>query len=280
MDVYFDPIFLKHDTGMHPENADRLGLLLESLPKRLIKRPRNGEDFLGLAHTPEYIEKVKTACRMGGSLDLDTPVSHDTYKAACYAVGAAVDASETGGFALVRPPGHHASADRGAGFCVFNNMAIAALRLSKEGKKVFILDIDVHHGNGTEELVLDKPGIKFLSIHQSPLYPGTGLSDRGENVINIPLPPGTGDVEYIKVLNTKVKKEIEKFKPDVVGVSVGFDAYYMDQGYVAGNALSLTRKSYEAVRELLKPYKVFYTLEGGYNPEGIKEGARTLIGLE
>lgn len=277
MDVFYDEIFLKHDTGkMHPENAGRLGPLLESLDKKLLKKPRNGEEFLTLAHTSEYIDKVKHVCNEGGTLDIDTPVSKDSYKAACFAVGATIDASENRGFALVRPPGHHAFADRGSGFCIFNNMAIAALKLA-EKKKVFILDIDVHHGNGTEELVLDKPNIKFLSIHQNPLYPGTGLKNRGKNVINLPLPPGTGDKEYIKVLESNVKPEIEKFKPDVIGVSAGFDAYHLDQGSVASNALVLTKKSYEAIRKLLKPYNSFYALEGGYNPQSILEGARALI---
>jgi acetoin utilization deacetylase AcuC-like enzyme len=105
------------------------------------------------------------------------------------------------------------------------------------------------------------------------------LSDRGNNVINLPLPPGTGDDEYIKALEEKVKPEIEKFKPDVVGVSVGFDAYYLDQGSVAGNELSLTKKTYEKVKELLKPYKTFFVLEGGYNPKSINEGAHALMDL-
>ena len=157
-------------------------------------------------------------------------------------------------------------------------MAVAALKASKE-KKVFILDIDVHHGNGTEEIVLDKENIKFCSIHQSPLYPGSGLTDRGENVINLPLPPGTGDEGYINVLDNRVKPEIGKFKPDLIGVSVGFDAYYLDQGSVAGNQLAITAKTYEKVKEILSPYETFYTLEGGYNPKSILEGAKALIGL-
>jgi len=269
MDIYFDPVFLRHDTGVHPENAGRLDLLLDSVDPANIKKPRDGEKYLALAHTPDYVQHVQMLCKLGGSLDSDTPLSPETYRAACMAVGAAVDASESalrnvpgkGGFALVRPPGHHAFPDRGSGFCVFNNMAIAALRLARKDKRVFILDIDIHHGNGTEEIVLDKPYIEFLSIHQSPLYPGSGLANRGKNVINVPLPPGTGDKEYIEVLENRVKPEIEKFKPDVVGVSVGFDACAYDKGWVAGNNFNLTEKTYERVREMLKPYKTFYVLE-------------------
>ncbi len=279
MDVFFDPLFLRHDTGFHPENAGRLEMILESLDAAKVKKPRDGEKHLHLAHTAEYIHQVQMLCKLGGSLDADTPVSPETYRAACLAVGAAIDASEKEGFALVRPPGHHAFPDRGSGFCIFNNMAIAALKLAKEGKKIFILDIDVHHGNGTEEIVLDKDNIKFLSTHQSPLYPGTGLSDRGKNVVNVPLPPGTGDREYIHVLEHKVVKEMESFKPDVIGVSVGFDACAHDRGWVAGNAFSLTEKSYTRLKEMLAPYDKFFVLEGGYNPKSILEGAKALMDL-
>jgi acetoin utilization deacetylase AcuC-like enzyme len=279
MDVFFDPVFLEHDTGLHPENSERLGLLLDSLDKSRIKKPRNGEEFLSLVHTPEYIERVNLTCKMGGRLDMDTPVSAKTYEAACYAVGAAVDASESGGFALVRPPGHHAFPDHGSGFCIFNNMAIAALRLAQKGRRVFILDIDVHHGNGTQEIVLDKPNIKFLSTHESPLYPGSGLENRGDNCINIPLPAGLGDDGYIKVLENKIKPEIEKFGPDVVGVSVGFDAHELDSGWVVGESLGLSDASYSRVRKILGPYEHFYTLEGGYNPKSIMSGVRALTGL-
>jgi len=279
MDIFFDPIFLKHDTGAHPENASRLNLILDSVDKSKIKKPQDGEKYLKLAHTSEYIEQVKDACEKGGYLDIDTPVSKDSFKAACYAVGAAIDASAHDGFALVRPPGHHAFADHGSGFCIFNNMAIAAIKLAKGGKKVFILDIDIHHGNGTEALVLDRPNIKFLSIHQSPLYPGTGLTDLGGNVVNLPLQPGTGDIEYIAALEKRVEPEIKKYNPDVIGVSAGFDAYHLDAGSVAGNSMSLTSKSYEKVKEILSPYKSFYSLEGGYNPQSILEGAKALMDL-
>jgi acetoin utilization deacetylase AcuC-like enzyme len=281
VDVFFDPVFLKHDTGYHPENMGRLRLLLDYLKesKSGIIKPSSGEAHLLIAHAPEYIERVRRMSQEGGGfLDLDTPVSRDTYEAAVKAVGASVDASKKGGFALVRPPGHHAFRDRGSGFCIFNNMAIAAMKNALEGKRVFILDIDVHHGNGTEEIVLMEPNIKFVSIHQSPLYPGTGLTHRKHDSLNLTLAPGSGDREFIKHLET-VDREMKTFDPDVIGVSVGFDAYHLDQGWVAGNALQLTPKSYHAVKELLKPYKTFYVLEGGYNPKSILEGCRALMDL-
>lgn len=274
MDVYFDEIFLKHDTGNHPENAKRFDLILDFLKET--KKPQNGEKYLEIAHDRAYIDYVKFACDRETQVGMETPVSKESYNAACYAVGAAIDASEKGGFALVRPPGHHAFPDHGSGFCIFNNMAIAALKASLK-KKVFILDIDVHHGNGTEAIVMNRDNIGFLSIHQAGIFPGTGLSDR-DNCANIPLPAGTGDDEYIKVLDG-VSSAISRFDPDLVGVSVGFDAYYLDQGFVAGTALSLTDKTYEKVGEILEPYNVFYTLEGGYNPESILEGSKALMGL-
>jgi len=282
MDIIYDPVFLEHDTGTHPEGAGRLGMLLGFLGSEGIKllKPPNGEEFLKLAHTQEYIELVKGLCKGAGSgwayLDGDTPLSAQSYDAACYAVGGAVKASEVGGFALVRPPGHHAFASRGSGFCIFNNMAIAALKAAGEGKRVFILDIDIHHGNGTQSLVQGREGVKFLSIHQNPLYPGSGLRSE-ENCVNIPLPPGTGDEEYIKVLDSQVKKELEGFGPDLIGVSVGFDAFGKDVGWVAGNDFRLTAKTYKHLRDMLEPYDWFATLEGGYNPESILEGTRALL---
>jgi acetoin utilization deacetylase AcuC-like enzyme len=279
MDTYFDPIFLKHDTGLHPESADRFSLLLESLDKSHIKKPQNGEGFLELAHTPEYVEQVELTSKVGGKLDPDTPVSAKTYEAACYAVGAAVDASENSGFALVRPPGHHAFSDRGSGFCVFNNMAVAALRLAEKGKKVFILDIDIHHGNGTEEIVLNQKNTKFLSIHEYPSYPGTGQENRGENVVNVPLPPETNDEDYVKTLEEKVVPEIEVYEPDIIGVSVGFDTYYLDNAQVVGSDFLLTTKTYHKIKEILGQYEKFFVMEGGYSPQGIMEGAHALMDL-
>ena len=278
MEFIYHPIFLKHDTGPHPENAGRLDSILRVFRQEKIDvlKPESGERYINLAHDPEYIERVRDVSEMGGGfLDMETPISKKTYEAASYAVGAAIKASEVGGFALVRPPGHHATRNRGMGFCVFNNVAIAALKLAKKGKKVLILDIDIHHGNGTQDIVLGKENILFFSIHQNPLYPGTGLFSE-ENCLNFPMPPGTGDKEYTKVLEKELVRSLSEFEPDVVGVSVGFDAYFKDAGLVAGNSFHLTQKTYFKIKELLTDYKTFYVLEGGYNPRSIVEGIEAL----
>ncbi|MBN2517490.1 MAG: histone deacetylase [Candidatus Altiarchaeota archaeon] len=277
MKFVYHPLFLRHDTGMHPENPGRFELILRTLKnKGGLVEPKTGERYIKLAHSPEYVDKVRDICDMGGGyLDVDTPVSAESYKAACYAVGAAIEASELGGFALVRPPGHHATYDQGMGFCIFNNMAISALRLANKGKKVFILDVDIHHGNGTQDLVFGKDNIMFLSIHQSPLYPGTGLFSEG-NCFNFPLKPNTTDRGYMEVLDNEVLPRLAKFDPDVVGVSVGFDAYHKDVGWVAGNHFLLTKQTYLKINGILSQYKTFYVLEGGYNPSSIVEGIEAL----
>lgn len=268
MRLIFNKIFLEHDTGFHPENKDRLKLFLDT-PETQIE---NGEKFLRLAHTEEYINRVKAVCEKGEMLDYDTPTSPRSYEVACYAVGAVILACENKGFALVRPPGHHASASRGAGFCLFNNMAIAAKYLAEKGKRVFIVDFDLHHGNGTEDIVFGDERILYFSTHQSPFYPGTGLASRG-NCINVPLSYGTSDEEYMKILETEMVPAINAFKPDVIGLSAGFDAYIKDFNFLnPAGGFQLTLKSYQMIRDIINPYPHFAVLEGGYNPESIKEG--------
>lgn len=269
MKLIFNKIFLEHNTGIHPENKNRFSLFKNLKDSEL----EPGEKYLKLAHTEGYIQQVKEYSKNELPLDADTPTSKKSYEAACYAVSASILASKNLAFALVRPPGHHAAKNQGMGFCLFNNMAITAKYNAKQNKKIFILDIDIHHGNGTEDIVKGDKNILYASLHQSPLYPGTGLKST-ENCINIPLPPGTRDEQYIKALETHIAPTLKRFNPDLVGVSAGFDAYYKDVGYVAGNYFFLTGKTYKRIKQLLEPYKVFYVLEGGYNPESVYEGVK------
>ena len=260
MELVFHPAFQKHSLPGHPERPERLSLLkLDD-----IIEAKSGEKWLKLCHDKAYIERAKTP----GYLDADTYVTPNTYEAACLAAGASVQALEIGGFALTRPPGHHAPF---GGFCIFNNIVVAA---KASRKRVFIVDFDAHHGNGTQSLAKGDEKIMYFSTHQSPLYPGTGLGSEG-NAINVPLAAGAGDGEYLKIVDNVLKPALAEFAPDIVGVSAGFDSYYKDAGWLTD--MRLTTKSYDAVCHAIAGYKVFFVLEGGYNPESVKDGVNAVL---
>jgi len=231
----------------------------------------NGERYLELIYSKKYINLIREASKHSMALDPDTVTCQKTYEVACYAVGASIQASEKGDFALLRPPGHHATADRAMGFCVFNNMAIAAQNLVNKGKKVFILDFDCHYGNGTSEIFYNADKVLYLSTHQFPFYPGNGFVDeigsgkgKGFN-IPIPLPAGTGDDVYLEAINFFIPIIKEQFKPDIVAVSAGFDAHHADP--LGGLNFSLNAY-YETGKLLKENFKnIFATLEGGYDAE-------------
>lgn len=269
MELVYNAIEKEHNNPNHPENHERLKLL--ELEKDDYVNGRNGERYLELAHSKDYIKRIKDMKR--DYLNPDTYLCKKSYDVACYAVGSAMRAMEIEGFSLMRPPGHHAEKDSGGGFCIFNNMAIIAKYVAKK-KRISIIDFDAHHGNGTENIVLGDENILYLSTHQSPCYPGTGLNDIA-NCINIPLKPGIGDEEYIKILEEKVRPALEEFNPDYVGVSAGFDSYYKDYGWLTH--MKLTKKSYERICKIISDYKNFFVLEGGYNPESVKEGVECIV---
>ena len=274
MKIIYDEIFLKHSNEQHVEKKDRLKLLLPELENYKVIKPTNGEDYLSLAHSNQYIELIKNL-EGEGFLNPDTYYNEFTFEAACYSAGASIQAIEKQAFALTRPPGHHALQDNSMGFCIFSNMAIATKYLSNQGKKVAILDIDCHHGNGTQNAVIHDENILFCSFHQSPFYPGTGLENI-DNCINIPIARGTGD-EVIDKLEKEFIPKLNKFQPDYIGVSAGFDSYYKDKHPVLGNDLNITEKTFEWVADLVKSYKHFFLLEGGYQPISIKEGVLYFI---
>ena len=266
MKIIYNKIFLEHDTGMHPENKKRLEACGE-LPETKIE---NGEKYLELFHTKEYINHVKEACEKGLHLDPDTIASKKSYEAAVYAVGATVMASRTNDFALVRPPGHHAHPSHSSGFCIFNNIAIATQRLVNEGKRVLIIDFDAHLGDGTVKFFYSTDKVLYWSLHQYPAFPGGGTEKEigeGEGkgyTINIPLPLGIGDDIYMDAIN-QFMPVAEQFNPDIVAVSAGFDAHQHD---LLLN-LRLSMNVYHKIGRLLsnKFKKMFATLEGGYNVE-------------
>lgn len=271
----YDPVCLEHDTGAHPECAARLaGAGFEE------ERVAAAEEALSLVHTPEHIERVRAACERGGMLDADTVVSQQSWDAAVRAVGATLQAAEEGGFAITRPPGHHAAADRSAGFCLFNNVAIAARHLANAGKRVLIFDFDGHLGDGTSAIFAEDDQVLYWSIHQYPAYPGGGAVSeigrgKGEGfTVNVPLPPGSGDDLFLRGIRHTLPVA-KAFAPDVVAVSAGFDAHRVDPLL----ELRVTTAGFHEVGRLLAAEfdSVFATLEGGYDPTGLRRSIHAFL---
>jgi len=300
-----DDRYLEHSAGEgHPESPNRLRVIHDLVAKEfsdlpLIEPRAASEDELAAVHDPFYIETVaKTDGRAFSRLDADTGLSARSYQVARLAAGGllnAVDALLAPGpeapssvFAFVRPPGHHAEPDRGMGFCLFNNIAIAAeYAIEKHGlKRVLIVDWDLHHGNGTQKSFYDRKDVLFFSSHQFPHYPGSGRFDEvgsgtGEGfTVNAPFPSGFGDTEYLAVYDRILKPIALEYKPELVLVSAGFDPYVKDPlggmevtGDGFGNIASLVRE----IADATCGGKVLLTLEGGYNPDGLRDGVRSVL---
>ncbi|MBI5740544.1 MAG: histone deacetylase [Nitrospirae bacterium] len=281
MKIFYSPKCLEYSQPGHPEAPARARSTYEYLEKKgyefTAPRPCADEDIL-LAHSPQMRDSV----RNGSFFDPDTPVFPGIFDIAKLAAGGAIEAAmhclTTGekAFSLMRPPGHHATRSNPGGFCYFNNIAIASLKVKEKAGKIAVVDFDCHHGNGTEDILLGSRDFLYLSLHQSPLYPGTGLRSR-ENCINYPLPARTTPIEYLSLLKKGLEK-VTEFAPDLLAISAGFDTYKLDP--IAG--LSLEQETYWEIGRMLKALNkpTFAVLEGGYSRDLPECVHQFLIGLE
>ena len=301
---YRHPSSFRHETGGHPENPRRLVAIEEALSERewlgleLVEAPAAGRDQLIRVHDPAHIDAIESfAAAGGGAIDLDTVASEGSWEAALHAAGGAaaavdrlLDGDDRFAFCGLRPPGHHAERDRAMGFCLFNNVAVAAAHAlhGHDLSRVFIFDWDVHHGNGTEAIFYDSASVLYASVHQSPLYPGTGAAaDTGTGegdgfTVNLPVPPGSGSELYLPLVQQLLVPLAREYDPQLVFLSAGYDAHSDDplaQCELVSEDFGRMAAAFRVLGEELG-VPVVVCLEGGYALDALASSVvETIEGL-